>query len=153
MMDTVNVIGLEAHTVHTSHHLTKAREAMPDPTALRGQGGHASAGSAPTLAELQRAICCPTGACSAPGDCYAMRRDRDVPVRIEQAAQAILKLLTREVPAQTIAQRTTEVTVLPLTPHRPGVFAIDYEVGVPQDSAWQPSPDRSPSERQQVRQP
>lgn len=153
MMDTANVIGLEAHTVHASHHLTEAREAMPDPTALRGKGGHASAGSAPTLAELQRAICCPTGACSAPGDCYAMRRDRDVPVRIEQAAQAILKLLTREVPAQTIAQRTTEVTVLPLTPQRPGVFVIDYEVGVPQDSAWQPSPDRSPSERQQVPQP
>jgi hypothetical protein len=153
MMDTANVIGLEACTVHASHRPTEAREAITGPTALLGHSGHASAGSTPTLAELQRAICCPTGACSAPEDCYAMRRDRDVPVRIEQAAQAVLKLLTRDAPAQTSATRTTEVTVLPLTSQRPGVFTIDHEVGVPQDSAWQPFPDRSPTERQQVRQP
>jgi hypothetical protein len=153
MMDTVNVIGPEACTVHASHCPTEAREAISDPTTLRGHGGHASVSSTPTLAELQRAICCPTGACSAPGDCYAMRRDRDVPVRIAQAAQAVHKLLTRDAPTQTSAPRTAEVTVVPLTRHRPGVFTIDYEVGVPQDSAWQPSPDRSPSERQQVRQP
>lgn len=46
-----------------------------------------------TVHELERAICCPAGRCSSPGDCYAEDRSRSYPVHIRDAAEAVLRLV------------------------------------------------------------
>lgn len=142
-MDSGRGQGLDAETVHVGHRRREVQETDACLTSTEQMDG----GGVPSLHELKRAICCPTGACSTPEDCYSLRRDRDVPVRIERAALAVLKLLTRGQSLQKGITQAPTVTVVPLTTQQPGVFTIDYEVGVPQDSAWQPLPDRSPSDR------
>lgn len=133
-MDVGQIQGAEGHTVHAGH-------------CPRGSEPSQSRFPTLTLEQLQRAICCPTGQCSAPGDCFAQRRDRDVPVRIDQAARAVLELLTRGSTPQHGGSLSAQPTVVPLTTQRPGVVTLHHAVGVPQDSAWQPLPDRSSSER------
>ena len=149
-MDVDRVNGLEAQATQAGHRQRRDQGGDPTLPSRECVGSRPDGGGAPTLEELQRVICCPTGVCSAPEDCYALRRDRDVPVRIDQAALAVLRLLKR---ARSPRGRAPEVPVVPLTTHRPGVFTIDDAVGIPQDSAWQPLPDRSPLDRQRLRQP
>lgn len=103
-----------------------------------------------TVQQIQRAICCPAGACAAPGQCYAQRRDRDVPVRIDQAARAVLRLLGMVGKTPGGHPLGSGPTRIPLTSHKPGIVTIDYETGVPQDSAWQPQPDH-PVQRKPLR--
>ena len=43
--------------------------------------------------DIERAICCPSGVCIAPGACYAEDRSRSYPVQIHQAAEAVVRLL------------------------------------------------------------
>jgi hypothetical protein len=50
----------------------------------------------PTLHAVERAICCPSGRCSSPGDCYADDRTRSYPVHIRDAAEAVLRLVEGE---------------------------------------------------------
>ena len=50
----------------------------------------------PTLHAVERAICCPSGRCSSPGDCYADDRSRSYPVHIRDAAEAVLRLVDGE---------------------------------------------------------
>ncbi len=47
---------------------------------------------APTLVEIERAICCPTGTCTSPNNCYAEDHTRSYPVQIQDAAKAVAKL-------------------------------------------------------------
>jgi hypothetical protein len=94
-----------------------------------------------TAGQIQRAICCPTGMCSSPGQCFAERRDRDVPVRIDEAARAVLKLFGLVGQDAGGNLQVGAPTRIPLTSHKPGIVTLDYEAGVPQDSAWQPQPD------------
>lgn len=42
--------------------------------------------------QIKRAICCPSGVCSSPGDCYATGH-RDVPVKLDAAAKAVAKVI------------------------------------------------------------
>ena len=49
--------------------------------------------TAPTLHAIERAICCPSGRCISPDDCYAHDRSRAYPVHIHEAAEAVVKLL------------------------------------------------------------
>ena len=44
-------------------------------------------------ANLRRAICCPSGRCIDPQNCYALDRSRAYPVNIHAAAGAVAKLL------------------------------------------------------------
>ena len=47
---------------------------------------------APTLVEIERAICCPSGTCTSPNNCYAEDHTRSYPVQIQDAAKAVAKL-------------------------------------------------------------
>ena len=47
---------------------------------------------APTLVKIERAICCPSGTCTSPNNCYAEDRTRSYPVQIQDAAKAVVKL-------------------------------------------------------------
>lgn len=42
--------------------------------------------------KLKRAICCPSGTCSSPADCYATSH-RDVPVKLDAAAKAVARVI------------------------------------------------------------
>lgn len=46
-----------------------------------------------TIRDLERAICCPSGTCMSPRDCYAEDRSRSQLVNIQHAAQAVHRLL------------------------------------------------------------
>lgn len=46
-----------------------------------------------TLADIRRTICCPSGTCCSPRDCYAEDRSRSQLVNIQHAAQAVHRLL------------------------------------------------------------
>jgi hypothetical protein len=46
----------------------------------------------PTPAEIARVICCPSGRCISPHDCYALDRSRSYPVHIHDAAVAVARL-------------------------------------------------------------
>jgi hypothetical protein len=46
----------------------------------------------PTIAEIERAICCPSGTCTSPTACYAEDPTRSYPVQIQDAAKAVTKL-------------------------------------------------------------
>jgi hypothetical protein len=104
-------------------------------------------GGALAVEDVKRAICCPAGVCAVPESCYAMRRDRDVPVRIEQAAQAVMRLLKQGDTREAGRVQAARVSVFPLTTHKPGIVIVDRDEGIPQDSAWQPLPDRPPAAR------
>ena len=47
-------------------------------------------------AEIKRAICCPSGTCISPRDCYAEDRSRSYPVQIHEAADAGVRLLCEQ---------------------------------------------------------
>ena len=47
---------------------------------------------APPLVEIERAICCPSGTCTSPNNCYAEDHTRSYPVQIQDAAKAVAKL-------------------------------------------------------------
>ena len=47
---------------------------------------------APTLVEIERAICCPSGTCTSPNNCYTEDHTRSYPVQIQDAAKAVAKL-------------------------------------------------------------
>jgi hypothetical protein len=47
---------------------------------------------APTLVKIERAICCPSGTCTSPNNCYAEDHTRSYPVQIQDAAKAVAKL-------------------------------------------------------------
>lgn len=47
-------------------------------------------------AEIKRAICCPSGICISPRDCYADDRSRSYPVQIHDAAEAVVRLLCEQ---------------------------------------------------------
>ena len=47
-------------------------------------------------AEIKRAICCPSGTCISPRDCYAEDRSRSYPVHIHEAAEAVVRLLCEQ---------------------------------------------------------
>ena len=47
-------------------------------------------------AEIKRAICCPSGICISPRDCYAEDRSRSYPVQIHEAADAVVRLLCEQ---------------------------------------------------------
>lgn len=49
-----------------------------------------------TPRDIERAICCPSGKCIAPTDCYAHDRSRSYPVNIHDAAVAVLALVAKE---------------------------------------------------------
>lgn len=46
-----------------------------------------------TLADIRRTICCPSGTCISPRDCYAEDRSRSQLVDIHHAARAVHRLL------------------------------------------------------------
>lgn len=48
-----------------------------------------------TIRDLERAICCPSGTCCSPRDCYAEDRSRSQLVDIHHAARAVQALLVR----------------------------------------------------------
>ena len=70
------------------------RDALALGGLLRRLGDHGQ--PLPTLHAIERAICCPSGRCSSPGDCYADDRSRSYPVHIRDAAEAVLRLVEGE---------------------------------------------------------
>ena len=48
-----------------------------------------------TIRDLEPAICCPSGTCCSPRDCYAEDRSRSQLVDIHHAARAVHALLVR----------------------------------------------------------
>lgn len=50
----------------------------------------------PTIADIERAICCPAGVCIAPEACYAEDRSRSYPVQIQEAARAVARMIERD---------------------------------------------------------
>jgi|GEM_PF-6896531 len=48
------------------------------------------------IADLARAICCPSGRCIAPEACYALDRSRAYPVQIHEAAEAMARIIAAE---------------------------------------------------------
>ena len=65
------------------------RAVAPLTTAAEPEQCH---GIAPTIAEIERAICCPSGTCTSPTACYAEDPTRSYPVQIQDAAKAVTKL-------------------------------------------------------------
>lgn len=49
--------------------------------------------TAPTIRDVERAICCPGGKCTSPNECYAEDRSRSYPVHIHDAAVAVAKMM------------------------------------------------------------
>ena len=66
-----------------------SRAVAPLTTAAEPEQCH---GIAPTIAEIERAICCPSGTCTSPTACYAEDPTRSYPVQIQGAAKAVAKL-------------------------------------------------------------
>lgn len=58
--------------------------------------------TAPT--PIARAICCPSGRCIAPEACYALDRSRAYPVRINEAAEAVERIVKERL-VQVFAER------------------------------------------------
>lgn len=46
--------------------------------------------------DLARIICCPSGRCISPENCYADDRSRAYPVHIHEAAEAVLRAVEKE---------------------------------------------------------
>jgi hypothetical protein len=59
---------------------------------IRGHALAALPQKTPTIAEIERAICCPSGTCTSPTACYAEDRTRSYPVQLQDAAKAVAKL-------------------------------------------------------------